>query len=70
MQQAAALLKERYAESTEEITNRIRASLRDGEARQKKIREVYELRDRRYGEIDARAEAYLGSLDIALDDAA
>ena len=59
VQQAAALLKERYAESTEEITNRIRASLRDGEARQKKIREVYELRDRRYGEIDERAEAYL-----------
>ncbi|MBO7662147.1 MAG: AAA family ATPase [Clostridia bacterium] len=59
VQSAAALLKERYASGTEEITNRIRASMPAGETRQQKIREAYELRDQRYAEIEARAEAFL-----------
>ncbi len=59
VQSAAATLKDRYADSAEQMAGRIRASLRDGAQRQQKIKELYEVRDQRYREIDARAEAYL-----------
>ena len=41
------------------MADRIRAASRDSSLRQQKIRELYEVRDRRYREIDKRAEAYL-----------
>ena len=56
---AAALLKDQYAANAEQMAGRIRASMRDGAQRQQKIRELYDVRDQRYREIDARAEAYL-----------
>ena len=56
---AAAFLKEQYAANAEQMTGRIRASMRDGAQRQQKIKEVYALMDQRHREIDARAEAYL-----------
>ena len=43
----------------EQMADRIRAAMREGTARQQKLRELYETRDQRYREIDARAEAYL-----------
>ena len=59
VQTAASVLKDRYAESAEQMAGRIRASVRDGAQRQQKLKELYEVRDQRYREIDARAEAYL-----------
>ena len=59
IQAAADLLKKRYAESAEQMIDRIRSAMRDGAARQQKIRDVYVLRDQRYREIEDRAEAYL-----------
>ena len=56
---AASFLKEQYAANAEQMTGRIRASMRDGAQRQQKIKEVYALMDQRHREIDARAEAYL-----------
>ena len=56
---AADLLKNRYAENADQMADRIRAASRDSSLRQQKIRELYEIRDRRYREIDERAEAYL-----------
>ena len=61
VQSAADLLKSRYAESAEQMAGRIRAGMREGEARQQKIREVYALRDQRYQEIDTRAETWLAA---------
>ena len=60
VQSAAALLKDRYAENAEQMAVRIRSSMHDGTQRQQKIRELYEIRDQRHREIDARTEAYLG----------
>ena len=57
---AAALLKERYADNAEQMAARIRAGMQESPERQRKIRELYDTRDRRYREIDARAEEYLG----------
>ena len=59
VQAAAALLKERYGAAAEQAAAGIGANTRDGETRRRKIREVYALRDRRYREIDARAEEYM-----------
>ena len=59
VQSAAELLKEQYNANAEQIASRIRASMHDSALRQQKILEVYEIRDQRYREIDARAEAYL-----------
>ena len=59
VQGAVSLLKDRYAANAEQIAGRIRSGLREGAQRQQKLRELYETRDRRYREIDARAEAYL-----------
>ena len=56
---AVNLLKDRYAESAEQMAGRIRAGMRESAARQQKIKELYTLRDQRYKEIDTRAEAYL-----------
>ena len=56
---AVALLRDQYAAMTERQADRIRSAFPDTPARQKKIRELYELRDQRYGEIDARAENYI-----------
>lgn len=61
VQSAADLLKNRYAESAEQMASRIRASMREGAARQQKIKDLYAVRDQRYQEIDARAEAYLAA---------
>ena len=59
VQSAAAYLKDQYAANAEQMAGRIRGSMREGTARQQKIREVYTLRDRRWQEIDARAEGWL-----------
>lgn len=59
VQGAVSLLKDRYAANAEQIAGRIRSGMREGAQRQQKLRELYETRDRRYREIDARAEAYL-----------
>ena len=59
VQSAASLLKERYAENADQMAGRIRAAVRDSAQRQQKIRELYEVRDQRYREIDARAETYM-----------
>ncbi len=56
---AAGLLKDRYGENADQMAGRIRSSMPDNEQRQQKIRELYALRDQRFREIDARAEAYL-----------
>ena len=59
VQGAVSLLKDQYAANAEQIAGRIRSGLREGAQRQQKLRELYETRDRRYREIDARAEGYL-----------
>ena len=59
VQSAVSLLKDRYAEGAEQMVGRIRAGMREGPQRQQKIKELYGIRDQRYREIDARAEAYL-----------
>ena len=56
---AVFLLKERYAENTEQIAGRLRAAMPDCSQRHQKLRELYTLRDQRYREIDTRAEDYL-----------
>ena len=56
---AVSGLKEQYDGMTQQQVNRILTVLRDTPERQKRIREVYELRDQRYREIDERAQAYL-----------
>ena len=59
VQSAVSLLKDRYAAGAEQMVGSIRSSMRESELRQRKIREVYDTRDQRYREIDARAETYL-----------
>ena len=59
VQSAVSLLQERYAASAEQMVSRLRASLPESPQRQRKIRELYDLRDQRFREIDARAETYL-----------
>ena len=59
VQSAVSLLKDRYAEGAEQMVGRIRAGMREGPQRQQKIKELYGIRDQRYREIDARAEAYM-----------
>ena len=59
VQGAVSLLKDQYAANAEQIAGRIRSGLREGAQRQQKLRELYETRDQRYREIDARAEGYL-----------
>ncbi len=56
---AASLLKDRYAAMTDSQANRIRSVLPDTPERQRKMKELYALRDQRYAEVDARAEEYL-----------
>ncbi len=56
---AIDLLKDRYTKSAEQMIDGIRASMGDGEPRRQKIRALYEMRDQRHREIDARAEEYL-----------
>ena len=58
---AVTLLKDRYKDAAEQQIRILRSSMRDTPERQRKIRELYTLRDRRYGEIDARAEQYQSS---------
>ncbi len=58
-QSAAGLLKSKYAENADQMANRIRSSMPEGEQRQRKIRDLYALRDQRCREVDARAEEYL-----------
>ena len=59
VQSAAEMLKDQYNVNAEQIAGRILATMRDGALRQQKIRELYETRDQRHREIDARAENYL-----------
>ena len=59
VQSAVNLLKERYAANAEQLAGRVRAAMREGAARQQKLRELYTVRDQRYKEIDDRAEAYM-----------
>jgi len=59
VQSAASRLKEQYTASAEQMIRRIRANMRESEQRRQKIKELYALRDQRYGEVDARAEGYL-----------
>ena len=56
---AVSYLKEQYAAMTEQQADRIRSAMPGTPERQRKIRELYVLRDRRYEEIDTRAEDYL-----------
>ena len=56
---AASLLKDRYAAMTEQQVNRIVSSSPASPERQRRIRDLYALRDQRYGEVDARAEEYM-----------
>ena len=56
---AVTLLKDRYSTMTEQLVNRTLSSMPDTPERQRKIREIYLLRDQRYGEVDARAEEYM-----------
>ncbi len=56
---AADLLKDRYRDSAEQTADRIRSGMREGPARQQKLKELYTLLDQRYREIDTRAEAYM-----------
>ena len=56
---AAEALKEQYAAMTEQQAGRIRATTADGPERQRRVRDLYAVRDQRYGEIDRRAETYL-----------
>ena len=56
---AVSLLKDRYSAMTEQHVNRILSALPESPARQRKIRELYLLRDQRYAEVDARAEEYM-----------
>lgn len=58
---AAESLKEQYDAMTQQQINRIRTVMRDSPERQRRIREMYELRDKRYAEIDERAEDWLRS---------
>ena len=58
---AADLLKDRYSAGAEQMAAGIRASMRDGAARQQKMKEVYALRDQRHREIETRAKSYLES---------
>ena len=59
VQSAAEMLKDQYNVNAEQIAGRILATMRDGALRQQKIRDLYETRDQRHREIDARAENYL-----------
>ena len=59
VQGAVSLLKDQYTANAEQIAGRIRSGMREGAQRQQKLRELYETRDQRYREIDARAEGYL-----------
>ena len=56
---AAVLLKERYSTAAERMIQQIRAGMREGPLRQKKILEVYSIRDQRFQEIDERVKSYL-----------
>ena len=56
---AAEQLREQYADWAEQQVSRLLTVMREGPARQEKVRGVYELRDRRYREIAERTEAYL-----------
>ena len=59
VQAAVPALKEQYDGMTQQLVNREMNTRQDAAARQKRIRELYELRDRRYKEIDDRAEAWM-----------
>ena len=59
IQGAADMLKEQYAAMTEQQAGRIRASMPDSAERQRRVKELYAVRDQRYAEIDTRAESYL-----------
>ena len=58
IQSAVAMLKDRYASMTEQQADRLRGALPDTPQRQRKIKELYEIRDQRYLEIDNRAAEY------------
>ena len=59
VQSAAALLKEQYGANAEQMISGIRGSMRESPERQRKIKELYAVRDQRFLEIEARAEGYL-----------
>ena len=56
---AVTMLKDRYAAMTEQQIQRILSVQPDTPERQRKIREMYTLRDQRYQEVDTRADEYL-----------
>ena len=56
---AVTLLKERYAAAAERQIVGIRSSMPDAPERQRKIRDLYSLRDQRHREVDARADEYM-----------
>jgi len=61
IQSAVSSLRDQYADMTEQLVRRMVSSCPDSPARQQKIKELYDSRDQRYAEIDARAESYLQS---------
>ena len=61
VESAVQALKDQYGAMTQQLISRERASRKDSPQRQARIRELYDLRDQRYREIDDRAEAWLCS---------
>ena len=57
---AVTALKDQYTAAAEREISRMLSSLPDSPERQRKIREMYALRDQRHREIDARADEYMG----------
>ena len=60
VQSAVTQLKESYSTSADRMADRIRAAMRDSESRRQKLRELYAVLDKRFQEIDTRAETYMG----------
>ena len=59
VQAAAEMLKEQYAALTERQADTILGGMPEGAERQRRVKELYAVRDQRYREIDARAETFL-----------
>ncbi len=56
---AAGQLKAQYAKAAEQRISQMLGTMKDSPERQERIRAMYALRDRRYGEIDERAAQWL-----------
>ena len=68
VQAAAEMLKEQYAALTERQADTILGGMPEGAERQRRVKELYAVRDQRYREIDARAEAFLKQYRQKIDE--